>query len=68
MERVRAAESEQAIIGLLTQLGLSLEDLRGQGYDGASTMGGEKSGVQKKVLISSQRRTLTVLVIPSTLS
>ncbi len=34
---------------LLLELGLSLNNLRGQGYDGASTMSGEKSGVQKKI-------------------
>ena len=47
MERVRTADIEQAITGLLTLLGLSMEDLLGQGYDGASTMSGEKSGVQR---------------------
>ena len=50
MEQVCAADIEQAITGLLTQLSLLLEDIRGQGYDGASTMGGEKSGVQKRIL------------------
>jgi hypothetical protein len=50
MERVRAADIEQAIIGLLIQLGLSLEDLRGQGYDGACTMAGEKSGVKRRII------------------
>ena len=50
MVRVRAVDIEQAITGLLTNLGLSLEDLRGQGYDGASTMSGEKSGVQRRIL------------------
>ena len=34
---------------MLEELGLSLGDLRGQGYDGASTMSGEKSGVQKQL-------------------
>ena len=43
MEWVRAADIKQAITGLLTHLSLSLDDLRGQGYDGASTMSGEKS-------------------------
>ncbi len=50
MERVRAADIEQAIIGLLIQLGLSLKDLRRQGYDGASIMAGEKSGVQRRII------------------
>lgn len=35
MERVRAVDIEQAITRLLTDLGLSFDDLRGQGYDGA---------------------------------
>ena len=29
--------------------GLSLNELRGQGYDGASTMSGERTGVQKRI-------------------
>ena len=50
MERVRVVDTEQAIAGLLMHLGLSLGDLRRRGYDGASTMGGEKSGVQRRIL------------------
>ena len=50
MERVCTVNIEQAITGLLTDLGLSLDDLRGQGYDGASTMSGEKSGVQRRIM------------------
>ena len=34
---------------MLGGLGLSLNELRGQGYDGASTISGEKSGVQKLI-------------------
>ena len=34
---------------MLGGLGLSLNELRGQGYDGASTISGEKSGVQKRI-------------------
>ena len=50
MERVRAVDIEQAMIEILMQLGLSLDDLHGQGYDGASTMAGEESGVQRRIL------------------
>ena len=42
MERVCAVNIEQALTGLLTDLGLSLDDLHGQGYDGVSPMSGEK--------------------------
>ena len=49
LKRVRAVDIADAIIKTLENLGLSLEDLRGQGYDGASTMPGERSGVQKRV-------------------
>ncbi len=45
LERVHAID----ITGCLEELGLSLNNLRGQGYDGASTMSGEKSGVQKRI-------------------
>jgi len=49
LERVRAVDIANAIVGCLEGLGLSLNNLRGQGYDGASTMSGKKSGVQKHI-------------------
>ena len=49
LERVRAIDISEAITGSVEELGLSLNNLRGQGYDGASTMSGEKSGVQKRI-------------------
>ena len=49
LERVRAIDIANAIVSMLEELGLSFDDLRGQGYDGASTMCGEKSGVQKQL-------------------
>ena len=49
--RVQATDIANAIVSMLEELGLSLGDLRGQGYDGASTMSGETSGVQKQLLL-----------------
>ena len=49
LERVRASDITNAIVTTLEGLGLSLSGLRGQGYDGAATMSGEKSGVQKQI-------------------
>ena len=49
LERVRAVDITNAIVSCLEGLGLSFNELRGQGYDGASTMSGEKSGVQKRI-------------------
>ena len=49
LERVRAVDITDAIVNCLEGMGLSLNELRGQGYDGASTMSGEKSGVQKRI-------------------
>ena len=46
LARVRATDIANAIVSMLEELGFSLDDLRGQGYDGASTMSGEKAGVQ----------------------
>ena len=37
------------ILNTLENLRLSLVNLRGQGYDGAANLGGEKSGVQKQI-------------------
>ena len=50
MSRVCAVHIEKAITGVLTDIGLSLGELCGPGYDGASTMSGEKSGVQRRIL------------------
>ncbi len=49
MERVRAVDIASAIISSIENLGLNLESLRGQGYDGASTMSGERAGVQARI-------------------
>ena len=49
LARVRDVDIADAITETLTNLGLSLEDLRGQSYDGASTMSGAKSGVQARI-------------------
>jgi len=48
--RVRAVDISDAIIEYLENIGLSLSNLRGQGYDGASTMSGAKAGVQARSL------------------
>ena len=49
LDRVRATDITKAIVTTIEELGLSLNELRGQGYDGAATMKGEKSGVQKQI-------------------
>ena len=49
LQRVRAIDIADAIVSTIEGLGLSVGDLRGQGYDGASTMSGEKSGVQRRI-------------------
>ena len=40
LNRVRAVDIVDALDKCLENLGLSLSELRGQGYDGASTMSG----------------------------
>ena len=49
LARVRAVDIADTITETLTYLGLSLDGLRGQGYDGASTMSGAKSGVPARI-------------------
>lgn len=49
LQRVRASDITNAIVNTLENLGLSLVNLRGQGYDGAANMSREKSGVQKQI-------------------
>ena len=49
LKRVRAINIADTIITTIENLGLSLSGLRGQGYDGASTMSGAKNGVQVQI-------------------
>ena len=49
LQRVRAFDITNAIISKIEELGLSLHDVRGQGYEGAPTMSGERSGVQRQI-------------------
>lgn len=49
LERVREVDIVDANVGSLEGLGLSLNELHSQGYDGTSTMSGEKSGVQTRI-------------------
>ena len=49
LDQVRATDNADAIIECVENLGLSLSDLWGQGYDGAATMSGCRAGVQAKI-------------------
>ena len=49
LERVRAIDIVNAITKTLSDAELSLNELRGQGYDGVSTMTGERTGVQRQI-------------------
>ena len=67
LPRVRAVDIADAITETLTNFGVSLDSLKGQGYDGASTMSGAKSVVQARIRENNQRQytlTVTVLAIP----
>ena len=48
-ENTEAQTLVKMILNVLTQLNLSIKKLRGQCYDGASTMSGPHSGVAKKI-------------------
>ena len=49
LERVCAIDISEAITGCEEELGISLNNLRGQGRDGAITMNGEKSCIQNRI-------------------
>ena len=49
LQRVRAVNFADAIVSTIENLGLSLSELCGQAYDGASTMSGGKTGVQVRI-------------------
>ena len=57
LERVRAADIATGIQEVLKSVGLPLTHLRGQGYDGASTMSSETGGVQR-LLMDKQAKAL----------
>lgn len=46
LERATAQGVADAILGLMTKHGLDVQDLRGQSFDGASALAGEKNGTQ----------------------
>ena len=46
---MRASDIADSILTTLVNLGLSMSDLRGQSYDGTSTMRGAKAGVQAQI-------------------
>ena len=50
VERITGETLARCIINFLTGLGLSLSDLRGQCYDGATNMAGAKSGCKSLIL------------------
>ena len=64
LNRVRVVDIADASVKCLENLGLSLSELRGHGYDGASTMSGHKLGVQARIREKRPKQcTLTVLPI-----
>jgi len=46
---ITGKDPASTILTQLSQLGLNLEYMRGQGYDGASNMSGKYRGVQARV-------------------
>ena len=50
VEETTASYLKSCIDLLFSQLGLNLEQVRGQGYDGASNMSGEFNGLQAKIM------------------
>ena len=49
LEGDRAIDITEAIVNSVEGLGLSLNDLQGQGYDGPATMSGQKTSVHKQI-------------------
>ena len=49
VERSTGKQMSEIIIGQLNDLGLNLQDIRGQGYDTGSSMRGDKGGVQSRI-------------------
>nr|XP_045089955.1 zinc finger MYM-type protein 1 [Aegilops tauschii subsp. strangulata] len=50
VEEITSSYLKSCIDLLFSQLGLNLEQVRGQGYDGASNMSGEFNGLQAKIM------------------
>lgn len=50
VEETTAIYLKSCVDALLAELGLSIKQIRGQGYDGASNMAGEFNGLQAKIM------------------
>ena len=55
LDQVRATDIADAIIECVENLGLSLSDLRGHGYDGAATISGYRAGVQANICVKQPK-------------
>ena len=49
LERLRASDITKAIVDMIEELGLYLDDLHGQGYDGTAAMRRKKAEEQKQI-------------------
>ena len=59
LNQVRATDIADAIIECVEYLGLSLSNLRGQGYDGAATISCYRAGVQANICIKQPKALYT---------
>mgnify|MGYP003530496588 CR=1 FL=1 len=55
VEQTTGAALTDVILQMLTQTGIPIEDMRGQGYDNGANMRGHQSGVQKRILEKNSR-------------
>ena len=55
VDRVHAVDIAKALEGVLQDVGLTLDNLRSQRYDGASTMSGSRNGVQALIVKDNRR-------------
>ncbi|XP_065658618.1 zinc finger MYM-type protein 1-like [Hydra vulgaris] len=55
VEQTTGAALKDVILQILTQTGIPIEDMRGQGYDNGANMRGHQSGVQKRILEKNSR-------------
>jgi hypothetical protein len=59
----RTTSLKTALDGIFATNGLSMSNLRGQGYDGASNMRGEFRGLQRLILDENRERDACHIVI-----
>jgi hypothetical protein len=63
VEDTTSLSLKMALLDVLDEYGLSIDRLRGQGYDGASNMRGEFNGLQKQIRDENPHASMSIALL-----